>query len=80
MFKRKQTSLGQKKVLFQTSGFRRPDEALGTAAAAESARRRRFATLEVKFARIDGKEVGGNGVGGREVGLCGIRASSARGS
>lgn len=75
MFKKRQTSLGQKKVFFQISGFRRPDEALGTAAAAESARRWDFATFKVEFGRVGGKEVDGSEIGGSEVVLCKSRVS-----
>ena len=75
MFKKRQTSLGQKNVFFQTSGFRRPDDALGTAAAAESARRWLFATFKVEFGRgdgedVDGKELDRREIGGSEVVLC----------
>jgi hypothetical protein len=70
MFKKIHTSLGQKKVFFQISGFRRPDEALGTAAAAESARRWLFAMFKVEFGRRGGKEVDGREIGGSEVVLC----------
>lgn len=70
MLKKRQTSLGQKKVFFQITGFRRPDEALGTAAAAESARRWAVGTFKVGFGRSDGKEVDGLETGGSEVVLC----------